>query len=76
MSSNDWLNWFPYQMILVSFNCNMKGVTMVTGTANYSGTIEFTPVFNGVRVGQYLIIRGMFCPVVPFLMAIVLFVLL
>lgn len=49
---------------------------MVTGTANYSGTIEFTPVFNGVRVGQYLIIRGMFCPVVPFLMAIVLFVLL
>ena len=38
---------FPYQMMLVSFNRNIMGVTGGTGTANNSGV---TPVFIGFRI--------------------------
>jgi hypothetical protein len=61
VSSNNWFNWFSYQMMFVSFNCNTKGVTMGTGTANSSGIPEFTPDFNGVRVDQPLIFCAIFC---------------
>jgi hypothetical protein len=37
--------FFPYQMMLVSFNRNMMGVTCGTGTASNSGV---TPVLIGV----------------------------
>jgi len=36
---------FPYQMMNVSFNSSMMGVTCATGTTNPSGVPEFTPGF-------------------------------
>ena len=38
---------FPYQMMFVSFNSNTTGVTCGAGTANSSGTSEYTPGFSG-----------------------------
>jgi hypothetical protein len=44
------LTRYPYQMMFVSFNSNMTGVTCGAGTANLSGAPGLTPVFSRVRV--------------------------
>ena len=69
---------FPYQMTFMSFNGNLTGVTCEAGTASHSGAPEFTPVFDGVRVAQSLVLCVMFCRslFVLFLLAIVLSVIL
>jgi hypothetical protein len=41
---------YPYQIMFVSFNSNMTGVTCGAGTANFSGAPGITPVFSRVRV--------------------------
>ena len=36
---------FPYQLMFMSLNSNMRGVTCGAGTANPFGELEFTPGF-------------------------------
>jgi hypothetical protein len=46
---------FPCQIIFMSFDSNTTGVTCGAGTANHSGTPEFTPGFSESRVAQSLV---------------------
>ena len=67
---------FPHQMISVSSNSHTTGVTCGPGSANPSGTPEFTLVFSAVHPARSLIFFAMFCrslscPLVLFLLAIV-----
>ena len=49
------------EMMFVSFNSNITGVTYGTGTANPSGAPEFTSEFCEVRVARSLVIYVVFC---------------
>ena len=50
---------FPYQMMFVSFNSHMTGVTSRAETPSHSGTSEFTSVLVGVPIAPYLLV--VFC---------------
>ena len=49
------------EMMFVSFNSNITGVTYGTGTAIPSGAPEFTSEFCEVRVARSLVIYVVFC---------------
>ena len=51
----------PCQMMFVSLNSNMTGVTSGAGNVYTSGAPEFTPDFSAVRVTRSLIQYVMFC---------------
>ena len=72
-----WLSkQFPHQMMFMSFNNNIKGVTSEAGTATFQGwPPQFTSrVLGGYNVAQSLIFCVVFCIslFVLFLLAIVL----
>jgi len=50
---------YPYQMLFVSFNSHMTGVTNRAETPSHSGTSEFTSVLVGVPIAPYLLV--VFC---------------